>query len=95
MAVTSKPKPATAEDLRAMADHDRLEIIGGEIVEKALSSPDHSFPAIRIGGALHGFNRRPGPRGPGGNRSERPRLRATAAPSHRSFAPSWRRGTAL
>jgi Uma2 family endonuclease len=66
MAAPSRPKPATAEDLQAIPDHDRLEIVAGEIVEKALPSPEHSFSENRLGGVLHGFNRRPGRRGPGG-----------------------------
>lgn len=66
MAASSRPKPATADDLRAIAGHDRLEIVAGEIVEKAAPSPDHGFSESRLGGFLHGFNRRPGPRGPGG-----------------------------
>ena len=37
MAAPSKPKPATAADLRAITDNDRLEIIGGSIVEKAMA----------------------------------------------------------
>jgi hypothetical protein len=32
-------KPATFEDLLACDDPDRLEIIGGEIVQKAMPSP--------------------------------------------------------
>ncbi|MBX3156495.1 MAG: Uma2 family endonuclease [Deltaproteobacteria bacterium] len=60
------PKPKTVADLAAIADHDRLEIIGGSIVEKAVPSPDHAFTKARLGGLLHGFNRRPGRRGPGG-----------------------------
>ncbi len=67
MAASSKPAPATAEDLLAIVDHDRLEIIAGEIVEKALPSPEHGFSESRLGGVLHGFNRRPGRRGPGGS----------------------------
>jgi Uma2 family endonuclease len=66
MAETSKPGPATAEDLLAIADHDRLEIVAGTIVEKAAPSPAHGFTENRLGGVLHGFNRRPGSRGPGG-----------------------------
>jgi Uma2 family endonuclease len=66
MAASSKPAPATAEDLLAVVDHDRLEIIAGAIVEKAAPSPAHGFSETRLGGVLHGFNRRPGRRGPGG-----------------------------
>jgi Uma2 family endonuclease len=66
MAAPSRPQPATAADLGALVDHDRLEIIAGQIIEKALPSPDHAFSELRLGGVLHGFNRRPGARGPGG-----------------------------
>lgn len=66
MAVPSKPLIATAADLAAIPDHDRLEIVGGGIVEKAAPSAAHSFAESRLGGVLHGFNRRPGTRGPGG-----------------------------
>jgi Uma2 family endonuclease len=66
MAAPSKPKPATAADLGALPVKDRLEIVGGTIVEKAAPSPEHSFAESRLGGVLHGFNRRPGKRGPGG-----------------------------
>jgi Uma2 family endonuclease len=66
MVAPSKPRPASVEDLRAIADNDRLEIIGGEIVEKAMPSPKHGFAESQLGGLLHPFNRRPGSRGPGG-----------------------------
>lgn len=66
MAVPSKPTPATVADLEAIADNDRLEIVGGAIVEKAAPSSAHGFAEGRLGGVLHGFNRRPGSRGPGG-----------------------------
>jgi Uma2 family endonuclease len=57
---------ATFEDLLARGDTDRLEIVGGEIVEKAVPSPVHSFAEIKLGVAIDPFNRRPGARGPGG-----------------------------
>jgi len=59
-------KPATFEDLLASGDPDRLEIIGGEIVEKASPSPSHGRTEIKIGVAVDPFNRKGGPRGPGG-----------------------------
>ena len=59
-------RPATFEDLLARDDPDRLEIIGGEIVEKAAPSPTHSLAEIKLGVAVDPFNRRPGSRGPGG-----------------------------
>lgn len=66
MAAPSKPKPATVDDVRAIDDNDRLEIIAGEIVEKAAPSPNHGFAEIQLGGVLHPFNRRAGRGGPGG-----------------------------
>jgi Uma2 family endonuclease len=59
-------KPATIEDLRDHRDVDRHELIAGEIVEKALPSPGHSFSEIKLGVLVDPFNRRPGGRGPGG-----------------------------
>jgi len=59
-------RPATFEDLLAREDPDRLEIIGGEIVEKAMPSPRHGRTEIKLGVAIDPFNRKPGSRGPGG-----------------------------
>jgi Uma2 family endonuclease len=64
--VASSRKPATFEDLVAHGDSDRLEIIDGEIVEKAMPSPDHSMSENLLAVAIGPFNRRPGSRGPGG-----------------------------
>lgn len=66
MAAPAKPTPATVDDLRASPDNDRLELIAGSLVEKAAPSAEHGFAETRLGGILHGFNRRPGSRGPGG-----------------------------
>lgn len=63
--MASSRKRATVDDLLAR-EHDRLEIIDGEIVEKAAPSPNHSLAEIKIGAAIDPFNRRPGGRGPGG-----------------------------
>ncbi len=65
MVATSR-KPATIDDLIARGDTDRLEIIGGEIVEKAAPSRGHSLAEIKLGVAVDPYNRRPGDRGPGG-----------------------------
>ena len=59
-------RPATFEDLLARAEPDHLEIVGGEIVEKAVPSPGHSYAEIKLGVAVDPFNRKPGSRGPGG-----------------------------
>ena len=58
--------PATLEDLLAHDDPDRLEIIGGQIVEKAMPSPQHSHTKSKLAVAVDPFNRKPGRRGPGG-----------------------------
>jgi Uma2 family endonuclease len=58
--------PATWDDIAAAREPDRLELICGHIVEKASPSPDHSFAEIKLGAAVDPFNRKAGPRGPGG-----------------------------
>jgi len=65
MAASSR-KRATLEDLQQRGDRDRLEIVDGELVERAAPSPNHSFAGIKVGVAIDPFNRRPGTRGPGG-----------------------------
>jgi Uma2 family endonuclease len=65
--MVSSRKPATIDDLIARGDYDRLEIIGGEIVEKAAPSGKHSRGSARFPQTLAPFDRRAGgPRGPGG-----------------------------
>jgi Uma2 family endonuclease len=59
-------RPATFEDLLARDGADRLEIIGGEIVEKAAPSVGHSWAETKLVAATDPFNRKPGSRGPGG-----------------------------
>jgi Uma2 family endonuclease len=59
-------RPATFEDLLARGDTDRLEIVEGEIVEKAAPSPGHSLSETKLAVAVDPFNRRPSSRGPGG-----------------------------
>lgn len=59
-------RPVTFEDLLAHDNADRLEIIDGELVEKAAPSVDHSLTEIKLGVAVDPFNRKPGSRGPGG-----------------------------
>jgi hypothetical protein len=66
MAGSLKPSPATLADLAAAIPNDRLELVGGELVEKAAPSVDHGFAESRLAGRLDPFNRRPGRRGPGG-----------------------------
>jgi Uma2 family endonuclease len=59
-------RPVSFEDLLAHDNADRLEIIDGELVEKAAPSPDHSLAEIKLGVVVDPFNRKPGSRGPGG-----------------------------
>src|SRR5882672_10106203 len=66
MAVPTKQR-ATVADLIAIQDCDRLEIIGGELVEKAMPSWRHSRAEAKYGEILAPFNRKAGgTRGPGG-----------------------------
>lgn len=65
--VAPSRKPATLEDLAAREDSDRLEIIDGEIIEKAAPSPRHSRTEYKLATVTAAFDRRAGgPRGPGG-----------------------------
>jgi Uma2 family endonuclease len=62
-----RARRATLDELIARGDTDRLEIIGGEIVDKAIPSPLHSFTELKLGVAVDPYNRKPGGRrGPGG-----------------------------
>lgn len=63
--VASK-KPPSFEDLLARDDADRLEIVGGEIVEKAMPSAEHSETETKLAEVCAPFNRRTGGRNPGG-----------------------------
>lgn len=65
MATTKK---ATAADLLATYGEDsRVEIIHGEMLEKAMGRVAHSRPQARIGAALiRRFDRKPGGKWPGG-----------------------------
>ncbi|HEY4176229.1 MAG TPA: Uma2 family endonuclease [Kofleriaceae bacterium] len=66
MVATSR-KSATAEDLLDDPNWERLELFGGEIVERAIPSADHSLVETKLAAAFDPFNRRAGgPRGPGG-----------------------------
>jgi Uma2 family endonuclease len=57
---TPSRKGATLDDLVARGDTDRLEIVGGQIVEKAMPSPAHAQTEAKLAGAFDPFNRRPG-----------------------------------
>ena len=59
---------ATAADLLAIPERERFhEIIGGEMVRKAMPTGPHGLGQSQIVSQVGGpFNRRPGGRGPGG-----------------------------
>lgn len=63
---TPKPTLATFADLAVHAHPERLEIIHGAIVERAMPSAEHSIGSAKLGAVTDPFNRRPGARGPGG-----------------------------
>lgn len=61
------PRPVTVADLLARSDRDRLELVGGALVEKAAPTAEHGRGQNAVGGSLrHRFDRRPGGRWPGG-----------------------------
>jgi Uma2 family endonuclease len=64
--VAPSRRPATVEELVARDDSDRLEIIGGEIIEKASPSWGHSYTENQLAIAVGPFSRKPGSGGPGG-----------------------------
>lgn len=66
MAVSISPRLATIVELAALDDPDRLEIIDGEIVQKAAPSVAHSRSQTQLIVELGDFNRRPGSHRPGG-----------------------------
>src|SRR5205814_6121897 len=51
MAAPSRRR-ATLDDLVARGDTDRLEIVDGEIVEKAMPSPNHELAKAKLGVVL-------------------------------------------
>lgn len=59
---------ATVEELAVLRDQGRaVELVDGEIVEKAMPLPEHGAAQTKLGALLDGFNRKGGgPRGPGG-----------------------------
>lgn len=63
---TPSRRPATLADLIARSDSDRLEIVNGELVEKAAPSFAHATTELELSAAIAPFNRKPGGREPGG-----------------------------
>jgi Uma2 family endonuclease len=67
MAAPHRPPNATAADLQAVGESSRTEIIGGELVEKAMPSMAHAAAQLAVAQVIGPrFNRRPGGRWPGG-----------------------------
>jgi Uma2 family endonuclease len=68
MSAAPQRRPATIEDLLAMPEEDRYEIIDGELVPKEAASGKHAGAQTRLGRSLGPFDRRPGgpPDRPGG-----------------------------
>jgi Uma2 family endonuclease len=68
MSAARTPHPATAEDLLALADGSRKEIVHGALVEKAAPSAEHGDAQLALGEKLRRrFHRRSGGgEGPGG-----------------------------
>jgi Uma2 family endonuclease len=59
--------PATIDDLLAIPEQLRHhELIGGELVEKAVPSPEHGTAQRKLGALVDPFDHRPGGRWPGG-----------------------------
>jgi Uma2 family endonuclease len=68
MTAAPNSPPATLDELAVLRDQGHaVELIGGEIVYKAMPAPAHGSAQIKTGELLGGFNRRSGgDRGPGG-----------------------------
>jgi Uma2 family endonuclease len=66
MSPADPAKPlATADDLLALGDDARVELVAGEIVQKLITFK-HGIAQLGLGDALGGFRGKAGRRGPGG-----------------------------
>jgi Uma2 family endonuclease len=66
-ALTTSRGTATTGDLLAIPEHQRYhELIAGEIVPKATPSAEHGTAQRKLSALVDPFDRRPGPRWPGG-----------------------------
>jgi Uma2 family endonuclease len=65
VAAPTAARLATFEDLKALDEPDRIEVINGALVQKAMPSVAHSRSQTQLILELGSFNRRPGQR-PGG-----------------------------
>lgn len=68
MSVALKKAPASIRDLLSIPESERFhEVIGGELVQKAMPGPQHGSSQANLAGRLVGpYGRRPGGRLPGG-----------------------------
>jgi Uma2 family endonuclease len=67
MSLAPKTSTATLGDLLAVPEHDRFhEVVGGELVRKAMPSARHGNAQGAIRARLDSFHRRPGGKAPGG-----------------------------
>jgi Uma2 family endonuclease len=67
MSPVVRPPPATAADIAERANHERLEIVHGQIVHKASPSWNHAGSQVALIAWLkRHFDRRTGGRSPGG-----------------------------
>lgn len=68
MSTASTRRPGTVADWLAAPEDERLELIDGELIPKAMPSADHGNAQLGLGGAVRArFHRRSsGPGGPGG-----------------------------
>ncbi|MCC6556719.1 MAG: Uma2 family endonuclease [Polyangiaceae bacterium] len=65
--IVQQRRKATAEDLLAIPEEERFhEIIGGELVRKAMPSAKHGGAQGRVVRTVSPYDRRPQPPGPGG-----------------------------
>lgn len=67
MSGAAKPAPGTVAEWLAAPESSRLELIAGELLEKAAPTVEHGFVQAKvITSVASRFNRRPGGRFPGG-----------------------------
>jgi Uma2 family endonuclease len=94
MSLAAKKAPATIDDLLAIPEAERFhEIIGGELVRKAMPSIRHGGAQAGLLGRLGGpYNRRPGGPRPGGWRfATETEIRFDDSEIYRPDVAGWRR----
>lgn len=94
MSLAAKTVPATLADLLAIPENERFhEIVGGELVRKAMPSFRHGTAQAGLTGRLGGpYNRRPGGGRPGGWRfATETEIRFEDGEVYRPDVAGWRR----